>query len=129
MADETKVVINACYGGFGLSDEAKREYLTRTGQDWYEEAEHVLDSGYTLRGPFFYVRRPGEEDDLFSASDVERTDPILIALIEEWGPERVGGKFSALEVQTITKGTLYRIDEYDGYEGIETRDTIDWSVA
>jgi len=32
-------------------------------------------------------------------------------------------------VVEIPKGTLYRIDEYDGNESVETRDAINWIVA
>lgn len=29
----------------------------------------------------------------------------------------------------VSVGTLYRIDEYDGYESVMTQDTYDWKVA
>ena len=115
---DTKVIINACYGGFSLDDEAKREYLRRTGQTWTEE-----DSGYRIVGPNFYV-----EGKLWTERTLPRTDPALIALVEEWG-DRANGMCANLKVETVPEGSLYRIDEYDGFEGIEYRDDIDWETA
>lgn len=116
----TKVVINAQYGGFSLSTEAKREYLRRAGLTWTEtETEWSR-----LTGPLFEVAgHPGWYD-----RDLNRTDPILIAVVEEMG-EAANGTHAALEVRTLPKGTKYRIGEYDGYEAIETRDGIEWATA
>lgn len=33
MADQHEIVINACYGGFGISHEAEDAYVSRTGLD------------------------------------------------------------------------------------------------
>jgi hypothetical protein len=118
--DETKVVINACYGGFSLSAEATREYLRRAGKTWTEEESEWS----ILSGPHFHV----EGERYWSSRDLDRTDPILVAIVEEWG-ERAFGQCAALEVRSLSKGTFYRIDEYDGFESIETRDGIDWRQA
>lgn len=116
-----KIVINACYGGFSLSTEAEREYLRRAGLEWTEEENEYA----ILSGPHIHIVG-GEK--YWSARDLDRADPILVAIVEEWG-ERANGRCAELEVRSLSKGTLYRIDEYDGYESIETRDGIDWSVA
>lgn len=34
-----------------------------------------------------------------------------------------------LAIEWIPKGTLFRIDEYDGAESLETRDGTDWIMA
>lgn len=116
----TKVVINACYGGFGLSTDATREYLRRAGKSWTEEPSEWA----ILSAPHFHV----EGERYWSSRDLDRADPILVALVEEWG-ERANGPYAALAVESVSKGTLYRIDEYDGYESIEARDGIDWTRA
>lgn len=90
-----KIVFNACYGGFGLSDEAKARYAELTG---------------------------GSAD--FYDWDLSRHDPILVQVVEEMGDEAsgFGGDLRVKEIE----GSLYRIDEYDGNESVETPDSIDW---
>lgn len=117
---ETKVVINACFGGFSLSTEAEREYLRRAGLEWTEEP-----SKFSLLGPHIHIVG-GEQ--YWSARDLDRADPILVAIVEEWG-ERANGDCAQLEVRTLPKGTLYLIDEYDGNESIQTRDGTEWRIA
>jgi hypothetical protein len=55
-----KIVINAAYGGFGLSAEALREYNIRAGAnvDW--------------------------------SKSISRDDPLLIEIVERMGPEAGG---------------------------------------
>lgn len=56
-----KVVINTCYGGFGLSKQALKLYEERTGKK-----------------------------DVY-CWDIKRNDPILIQVIEELGLKAAGG--------------------------------------
>lgn len=119
MSNDTemaKVVINAQYGGFSLSDEAAREYLRRTGRTWSESRSYSMTLFDVDGEPKWYDR------------DIPRTDPVLIALVEEMGAE-ASGPYANLVVEKIPKGTLYMIDEYDGYESIQTRDGTEWAVA
>ena len=97
----TKIVINSCFGGFGLSQEAIDMYLKLKG---LTDTENFLD--WTI----------------------ERDDPVLVEVVEKLG-EKADTRYSDLVVVELPEGTLYRIDEYDGYESIETRDDIDWKVA
>lgn len=115
---DVKVVINACYGGFSLSTEAVREYLRRTGREWTERELGAM--GLTV----FDVTG----DDNWYERDIDRTDPTLIAIVEEWG-SRADGQCASLKIETVPKGTHYIIDEYDGYEAIQTRGGIGWNVA
>jgi hypothetical protein len=87
----TKVVINKCYGGFGLSDEA----ATRLGRP--------LSSGLSGHN---------------SARDMQRDDPQLVALVEELGTDRVSGKLAELHVVEVPDGVEWRIEEYDGQEWV-----------
>ena len=120
----TKVVINACYGGFSLSDEATRAYLTRKGKQWREQT----DPRYPSFGPSFYLLDGSEEGEHFSSRDINRSDPDLLAVVEEMG-DAADGRCARLEVEELAAGTLYVIDEYDGLESIQTRDGIGWSIA
>lgn len=114
----TKIVINRCYGGFSLSDEATREYLRRTGRQWTEGEPSVFGSVHfeVVGEPAWYMR------------DIERTDPVLVAIVEEWG-DAANGLCAALKVVDLPAGTRYRISEYDGFETLERADEVDWSVA
>jgi hypothetical protein len=95
----TKIVVNACYGGFGLSDEAMQLYRTYKG----------------ITG------------DLW-VHDIARHDPALVRVVEELGGKRASGSCARLVIEEIA-GKLYRITEYDGYEGVETPGLVDWIVA
>jgi hypothetical protein len=84
-----KVVINKCYGGFGISE---------MGQDLYKERKGITD-------PDWYYR------------DVERNDPVLIELIEQYG-DAINGRYADLRIVEIPDGVEWQIEEYDGNEWI-----------
>ena len=73
MEQLRKVVINTCYGGFGLSDAAYAEY----------------------------VRRAGVGDDFSVYCEAERDDPILVAVVEEFGAAALD-RFSRLTIVSIS---------------------------
>lgn len=134
MTNTTKIVINRCYGGFGLSEAGMRRYAELKGL------------------PFYVWRKPGSQSDVykhyFTADpsgmteidndfyrkyslydhDLDRTDPVLVQVVEELG-EKANDWTAELVIEELPKKTLYRIDEYDGLETIETADNIDWKVA
>lgn len=115
-----KILVNRCYGGFGISDKAFEEYLNRTGQVFYKRKSKwsPLDSfDYYNVSLEEYDKIRDEEILYLSASDIERTDPILIQIIEEMGEESYGF-CSQLEVVEIPDGIEYTIEEYDGDEHI-----------
>jgi len=97
----TKVVYNACFGGFGLSEKAINRYWELKGEpapiDWWP-------------------------------IDVDRTDPILVKVVEELG-EDAGDGWGDLKIRDVPTGSLYRIEEYDGYEAVVLQDEYNWSVA
>ena len=140
-----KIVINTCYGGFGLSNFAYKELLKRKGKECYFY-NHRWGSGYTRidddpdkYDKYFsvivstkdygkFTEEIDSEHRVYYDGDI-RTDLDLIAIIEEFGSEKCSGRYAELEIEDIPSGTLYRIDEYDGYEGIEYREEIDWLIA
>lgn len=90
----TKVIINRCYGGFGLSDKAFALYKERTGED--------IERGFYLEG--------------------YRYDKTLIEIVEQLG-EEANGKCSKLEVVEFPSYITYdmlEINEYDGLESVGT---------
>jgi len=95
-----KVVINTCFGGFSLSYRAVQLLNERKGR------EAASPNYGTLR-------------------DVARHDPDLVAVVEALGSEAASGDCAELEIVEI-EGNVYRIDEYDGTEGVVTPETESW---
>ena len=100
-----KVVINTCYGGFSLS----------------EEASEYLNEKYNMGINPKYGYLPYFDDDNY----VSRHDKRLIEVVEALGEERASGSCSELGIVEIST-PCYRIDEYDGMESVETPEGIEW---
>ena len=139
----TKIVYNACYGGFSLSHEAIMRYAEIKGITLYPRYDEMFGmTSYYLCPPEEWERINAEEQAMpvspgrfarsnalyFGDRDFERNDPILVQVVEELGDKANGG-FAELRIIDIPAGTLYRIDEYDGNESVMTQDTYDWKVA
>lgn len=140
-----KVVINGCYGGFGLSHIAQDKLLKEKGNKevfWYvaelvfsEETEYILTDvedievvtftdvvplteyfGTTIHSlDMIKFRKQYSAYD--SITDIERDDMDLVKVVEEMG-ERASGRFSALKVVEIPKEVEFQIEEHDGNEWI-----------
>ena len=91
------IVINDCYGGFGLSTRAQQEYRKRAG---------ITESDWCDR-------------------DVARDDAYLVQIVRELGMA-ANGAHSNLKIVEIPGDVDWIIQEYDGAEWIaETHRT--WS--
>jgi len=138
----TKIVYNACYGGFNLSHEAIMRYAEIKGITLYTKEENYF-THYYLCPPEEFERMRAEDEKTtrlyegrfdrsnamyFSLRDVDRADPALVQVVEELG-DKANGMCAKLRIEDVPAGTLYRIDEYDGYESVMTQDTYDWKVA
>ena len=95
-----KIVINTCFGGFGLSDEcaialgATIEQTGITGFSIQRFPDHKCAQSY-------------------------RTDPKLIHLIETKGSDWCSGHYAKLKVVEIPDNVEWEIDDYDGVETVE----------
>ena len=121
-----KIVINRCYGGFGLSEKAVMRYAELAGLTLYP-----FENSF---GFMEYYKVPKEEFDLiekenpraystlnslmFFESHIARTDPLLIQVIEELGSEESSDVAAKLKIVEIPDGIEWEIDEYDGVEKI-----------
>ena len=85
----TKIVINTCYGGFGLSEEAFAQFREIKG----------LGVQYDFDG------------------DIPRDDPVLIQIVEQLG-QRSHGDYAKLKVVEIPDDVKWHIGEYDGCEWV-----------
>lgn len=144
MSNTTKIVISARYGGFGLSKAAVRRYFEIKRQKIWVEDHMSYDQVWLVPPEERIEELPGEWRDhplsvrqeynrlygeqTWRARDLDRTDPILVQVVEELG-EAAAGRHADLIIEELPKGTLYRINEYDGLESIETADNVLWSVA
>ena len=91
------VVINDCYGGFGLSNRAAQEYK----------------------------RLAGITDPSFSDREIPRDDPYLVQIVRELG-SAANGAHSNLKIVEIPGDVDWIVQDYDGAEWIaETHRT--WS--
>jgi hypothetical protein len=84
-----KVVINKCYGGFGLS----------------KEGMMYINKQKKLNGlkPCAY------------AGDLERNDPLLVETVEKLGV-KANDNYSKLKVVDIPDDVYWEIEDYDGLE-------------
>ena len=110
-----KVVYNACYGGFNLSDKAVELYCRKKNIEFDKDTD-TFGSSCTI----YKNKQTGE---VISSYDFERHDPVLIEVVEELGSE-ANGLCSNLAIEEVDGA--YRIDEYDGMESVETPDSYDW---
>ena len=74
------------------------------------------------------------ESNIFSPEEVQPemtadNQQLLIDIVEQFGYDYICAEHVHLTVVDVPKGTLYRINEYDGYEYIECADDCDWLVA
>lgn len=132
----TKIVYNACFGGFSLSHKAIMRYAEIKGMPLYAFAgdssnkmRRISDEEATDIWCVHYCTTPEYSDEhYFSDREIQRDDPALAQAVEELGDE-ANGSCAKLRVEELVSGTLYRIDEYDGRETIETAGDISWKVA
>jgi hypothetical protein len=108
----TKVVINNCFGGFGLSHGAIMRYAELKGLKLIVVEEKRIFSDYA-----YYLNEISDDNYWYSSYALERSDPALVQAVEELG-ELASGQFSELKVVEIPYGVEWHIVEYDGMEHI-----------
>ena len=94
-----KVVINKCFGGYGLSAEAIRVYCKAKG----------IDPGKQIKGQEYFSN--------FYDGEIPRNDPDLVRIVEQL-KERSWGMCAKLKVVEIPDGVKWEIRDYDGMESI-----------
>ena len=128
-----KVVINKCYGGFKLSDKAidrlkelskekgdKKllrmiEEEEKTKREWVEEMKRkygINPSKSKIFGGKYW-----------GLSDIDRTHPLLIQVVEELG-EEANTPVSKLKIVEIPDDVEWEIEEYDGIEWIAEKHRV-----
>jgi hypothetical protein len=136
-----KIVINKCFGGFGLSNKALSAWAASKNRECY-----FFESDY--QGSYIRTNVPGEsmftfafdapevpndvnltqverrdwfEEHMIYDRTIDRTDPDLIRIVEEMGSDAASSRLADLRIIEIPDGTEYTIEEYDGREHIAER--------
>ncbi len=129
-----KLVINKCYGGFGLSEQAY-ERLIALGVPVRKYIEpHRGPDGLCLKEPLndgeaIFDRTLEEPSEIRDAMlrlgrrywetwlDGNRRHPLLIQVVEELG-ESANGRHAELKIVEVPDGVDFEIEEYDGIEWV-----------
>ncbi len=130
-----EIVVNRCYGGFGLSTKAQNEYAKRKGFKlyYYEQTKWNFKDKTTeyirVKEPkhFSYTLKKDlgkkinilgvDATDWFHESDIKRDDPDLVSIVKNL-KEEANGSFAELEVVEIPDNVEWEIEEYDGQEWV-----------
>jgi len=131
-----KLVINKCYGGYGLSDEAYLWLASNFGipikkyvdEKFSSETRKYLPEPANA-GEVIFDRDLAEDKLNYSSLrrlsgrywaidwDEKRDDPRIVACVETLG-DKANGTHAKLVVVEIPDGTDWEIDEYDGIETV-----------
>lgn len=110
-----KLAVNKCYGGFDLSDKA-HERLIELGISYFESFDSMPKKDRDL----YVVNSQSEGFGKYYSNFWDyknRTNPLLIQVIEELGKE-ASGKFGKIRIVEIPDDVQWEIDEYDGFETV-----------
>lgn len=109
-----KIVVNRCHGGFGLSDEAVREYARRKGLSLIEENDGP-------RFTHFWVTEKTNENYFFDFN-IPRNDPDLVGVVEELKGD-ANGRYAELVIVEVPDdvGDNWYIEENEGIEHVAER--------
>ncbi len=134
-----EVVINKCYGGFGLSALAIKEYIKLKGKKayFYKQTKYSFKDkvneftritpveGLSVYILYTFTRDCGKKftkfpDDkyYFSWSDIKRDDKDLVKVIKKLG-DKANGVCAKLKIVDVPNHISWEIDNYDGMESIE----------
>lgn len=129
----TKIVVNACHGGFGLSDQAVHLYAKKKGIVLYAEPD-MFSSCFFLVPPKERIPQlPGvwmshsQEARIannkalaaqcFHPRDIPRSDPALVEVVEKL-KDKASGRLANLVIIEIPDDVNWVLEEYDGFENI-----------
>jgi hypothetical protein len=132
-----EIVINNCFGGFGLSYAGVMKYAELAGIQVFGYADDWTD-GYSMNAPvvrasssspsviYWLTNDLGDvitRDDLnnrgewFHDRDIPRDDPNLIKVVRML-KKKANGTCASLVIKKIPNDVNWQIEEYDGNEHI-----------
>ena len=132
-----KIVINACHGGFDLSDAGMKKYSDIKGITLYAisdakwlslvtywkvpEEERVQELPGEWMDHSIEDRRAYNEkytSQVFRIKDILRNDSALVQVVEELG-DAANGEYAKLKVVEVPDDVQWTVEEYDGWESVE----------
>lgn len=126
-----KIVVNRCFGGFGLSHKAVLRYAELKGIVLYPVHRAAsLGDGYSYyivpKAEYDRVLKLDEEKRDYTDSNnlclteytISRDDPALVQTVQEL-KKKADGWAASLEVVEIPDDVKWTIHEYDGSETVE----------
>ena len=137
LKGEQEIVINKCFGGFGLSKKAIIRYAELKGIKLFPWIDDITKKVYKERAKIdnpelvlhYATKEVKDETDYnkkggdniyWSERDIERDDEELVKVVKELG-KKANGSHSELEVVKIPSGVEWEISDYDGIETIEEK--------
>jgi len=112
-----QVVINTCYGGFGLSNKAMEMYLTRVGKVPFYRYDRYGTSTYASK-PFVNDKSIGE---YYHTGDIGRDDPDLVFVVQSLGAASASGYLSKLKIVEVPDDVEWKIHNHDGMESVSEK--------
>lgn len=129
-----KVVINKCFGGFGLSEAAIQAYARKKGLTLYPEKDRFnLTTYFTVPKSDRVVELPGGwnshsfeqraaynkayREQVLYDRDIPRDDKDLVSVVEELG-DKCNTQYSKLSVVNVPDGVAWEISDCGGLEHV-----------
>jgi hypothetical protein len=135
----TKIVINDCYGGFGLSEEAQlelyrlksrlitaitpKQYYGGNNKNYSRRKEWKKLYEEDLKSPIGFRLTIAPDGKILLVEKLEdkyRTDKKLIQVVEKMG-EKANGRFANLKIVEIPDDVKWQIDNYDSMETVHEK--------
>ncbi|HEY5561968.1 MAG TPA: hypothetical protein VIK72_09495 [Clostridiaceae bacterium] len=133
-----KVVINKCFGGFGLSLKGQKrlgelqgkeiyfykqtKYSFKEGIDEYQKVndleERSLFTHAVTKDFGEFITSEELNEFYYNNNNLKRNDEDLIKVVKELKAE-VNGQCANLKIVEIPDGIEYEISDYDGMESVE----------
>jgi hypothetical protein len=112
-----KIVINKHYGSFSLSEEAVLLYGEKKGLNIIAKQDEVIK---TIT---HYFLNEVKNENLFAEWEIERTDPVLVEVVEQLG-NLADTRHTRLKVVEVPDDVKWYIHDYDGIESVYEKHRI-----
>lgn len=122
-----KIVINRCYGGFGLHHKAVKRLVMKGSElvkkfplkAWEQDfRENPIDIGDGFKvSSTWHTGVIAKGDTVYCIDETERSHPDLVSVVEEMGRD-AWGEHAELKVVEIPDGVDWEIEEYNGVERV-----------